>query len=268
MWERKTREEIQEEMFQALQTKTGINSTADGSMAKAFIDSFGDEIDNLYYVLEEIQKQAFLSTSYGMYLDLIGELLNTPRKENELDDEYRYRISQAVNVHAGGNKIAIEEKALSVMGVASIELRPYAFGTGSFIIYVYPEPGYGTKAMLYDVKNAVKSVVSEGIYFEVAMPTDIPVSLDIAIMFNNNISDMEKRDIRNKVKLNIETYLNSMAKNQTLYINEIISITMNTNDNIIDMGIVNLYIDGNSKYINNIFPKDNERFTVGKINVI
>lgn len=268
MIEKKTREEIQQEMFQALQTKTGINATSDGSIAKAFVDAFGDEIDNLYDILSEIQKQAFLSTSYGYYLDLIGELLNTKRYEGEVDDEYRYRISQAVTVQAGGNRIAIEEAALSVIGVASVELRPYAFGTGSFLIYVYPEVGFGNRSLLFNVTEAVKKVISEGIYFEVAMPTDIPIGLDLAIMFTSGVSDMEKKDIRGKIKFNVESYLNSMLKNQTLYINEIISIVMNTSEKVIDMGIVNLYVDGNAKYITNIFPKDNERFTVGTINVI
>lgn len=264
----KERDEISKEMFESLSSKTGINSKADGSIAKAFIDAFGDEMFLLYEFLEEIRRQPYLSTSYGNFLDLIGELVNTKREESETDDEYRYRISQATLVLASGNETAIRETALTVSGVADIELRPYAMGTGSFLIYVYPDMANASKRLLMDVKRAVSNVISEGIYFEVRMPTDIPIGLDIALMFDVDISPMKREDIRNQVKMNIQNYLNKMQKNQTLYINELIKVVMSTDSGIKDMGIVKLTLDSQPKYIVNMFPKDDERFTVGEINVI
>lgn len=264
---RKSREELQKEMLLTLSTKTGINANEDGSISKALIDAFGDEMDGLYRFLEDMREQAYVSTAVGIYLDLIGALVNTDRYEAETDDMYRIRIINAVSIMAGGNTISIENAILNTKGVASMELRPYAFGTGSFLAYIYPEVGENNTKVLLDVEAAIKEVVSQGIYFEVAKPTDIPVGIDAVLMFNPTTNDMEKRDIRNKAKLNLEVYLNKMLKNETLYINELIKVIMNTDEKIVDMGIVKLYIDENPRYIVNIFPKDNERFTVGIINI-
>lgn len=264
---RKTREEIQQDILDVLASKTGINSTLDGSISKAIVDAITEEMSDLYIEMDIMKNQAYLTTSQGTYTELIADLVGARRFNDETDDELKERARTQVYRAAGGNRVAIEKAARDVPGVADVEFRKYGMGVGSFIIYVYPLPGQNDVRVLDNVKNKLQDVVSDGIYFEVKKPKDVVIDLDIAVVLKASLSDMTKKDIRNKVEVALYSYFNSLTKNEVLYINEIIQRVMEVSSDILDMGIVNLSQNGNARYISNVFPKDEEMFVPGIITV-
>lgn len=263
----KKKEEIREDLLIRLANKTGINTTEEGSIAVSIIDTLLDELTNIYNEMEIMRNQAYLSTSSGLYTDFIGELVDTKREIYETDSNYKARIEKSVYRIAGGNKIAIEEAALSVSGVASIDYRPFGAGTGSFTMYVYPEAGYSQLEILDSVKQALSSVVSEGIYYEVKQPTEIPVGLTLAVQFKETASIMSRQAIRNEIKGKIMKYLNNLEKDEVFIINEVVQLAMETSSSVVDLQILELKINNLQKVPTNTFPAYDERFISGEITI-
>lgn len=264
----KSSEEIAEEVKDTVSSKTGLNTLQEGSIVRAIIDSFSEEMSDLYETLSTVQKQSYLSTSQGNYVDLISELLNVKRNTYETDDSMKERTSEAVFVTAGGNRLAIENAIESIDEVSDYEIKEYTNGPGSFTVFVYPQiDGLNELALTTKVKEAVSNVISDGTYFEVRVPEGVIVDLNIILSFKPNASELEQRELKNRSRVAVIRYLNELKKDEVLVINEIVQRVMEVSDKILDMGISNYSLNGKSQIPVNTFPKSNQEFRPGNITV-
>lgn len=263
----KTKEELREEILITLSSSTGVNIHDEGSIALAIVDSLIDEIYNLYQEVDYMRRQAYLSTSDNKNTELISELVNTQREDFESDDNLKLRASNSVYRHAGGNRIAIEEAAQSISGVAKIDYRPYGHGTGSFIIFVYPQAHENQERLLDRVHEAIAVVVSDGIYYEVKAPTEIPINLVLSVQFKESLTPSERNIIRSRMERTIREYLNSLEMNEILFINEIISTAMTADEAVLDVNILDYQVGGVQRPLSNTYPANEERFISGEIQI-
>lgn len=264
----KIKSDLRGEILDNLRRKTGININQEGSVAVAIVDALVEEMILLYREIERVQSQAYLSTSSGNYTQLIAELLDVQRREGESESEFKLRTSNKVYSAAKGNTIAIQEAIWSVPGVASYDIVRYSRGTGSFTVYIYPERNANQSRIIDQVRTAVSQVVSEGIRFEVKAPEETKVDISIIVQFSNNLSVVQKQDIRNSIRSRIISYINSTTTNSNIYINEIIERVMNTNSDIIDMSINSIKLNDKSVNISNIFGDKDTRYSAGTIEVV
>ncbi len=263
----KTKEEIREEVTDRLAMTLGINIYEEGSIAIAIVDSVIDEIYLLYKELEHIRNQAYLSTSQGYFTELIANLVDTERKEMESDSNLKLRASTSVQRHAKGNKGAIEQTILSVPGVAEMDYRTYGMGTGSFIVYIYPQEGYNQLRVLDDVELALRDVVSDGIYYEVRQPKETRIDISIVLQFDAHISQIEKQVVQSKVRAEVRHYINSLQRNDVFYINEVVQRVMQVSDHLMDIEIMGLFVDGVQRQVANTFPANDELFVPGEVSI-
>lgn len=77
---KKEQAEIVVEILDSLQRNAGISAIYPGSIARAFAESIGTEIAQLYSSLSFNLRQSSLATATGMNLDMIGELYGISRK--------------------------------------------------------------------------------------------------------------------------------------------------------------------------------------------
>lgn len=266
---KKDRAEMLRDMYQSMQTRAGINTAEDGSIAKSMIDVIGYEIYNLFDYSDFIQQMAYVSTATGEYLNKIGELLDVQRIEFESDSDYRNRITTKVQTFAGGNKLSIEQALISIPDVADYEYREFSHGPGSYTVYIYPTVGVDNEYVLIQkVKDILAGVTSEGIFYDVKVPESVVVDLEMIIQFTDNSTEMEKRGIKTQIKQSVSQYISSLKKNQVLVINEIVQKTLNSSEKIVDMGIINLKINGKNQRITNTYPLTDQRFVVGSIKLV
>ena len=262
----KSKKEITNEIKQVVSSKTGLNATQEGTVVGAIIDSFSEEMSNMYSTLKIVQDQAYLSTAQGNYVDLLAELMNVERKDYESDVNLKARTTEAVYQVAGGNIVAIRSALDAIQNVSDYEIQEYSNGPGSFTIYVYPSTSdINELSLIREVRETIAPIVSEGIFFEVKCPEGVTVDLSVILSFKSGLSEIEKKDLRQKVKTNLSIYINDLKKGEVLVINEIIQRTMTISENIQDMGIANLVVNGKNQLIVNTFPKSNEEFRVGDI---
>lgn len=262
------RSELRDTLLNNLASRTAINTTEEGSIAVSIVDSFVDLVMPLYRELERIQQEAYLSTSTGVYTELIADLVDIKKRPGEAPADFKLRASQAVHSHVKGNLISIQTAIWGVPGVASFDIKRYGQGTGSFTVYVYPQQNVNQATILNNVRNAVSAVVAEGIRFEIKAPEEVAIDLEIIIQFNQSISVMQRQDLRNRARNLIVRYINQLSPGATLQMNTIIQQVMSSNTNIVDLSISNLKVRGVSVPVNNVFPEENNRFAAGKITVV
>ena len=77
----KTYNELMAQAMGDLETNTDITNMNAGGVARTLIEVMNTQLAEYYTTLDVNQAMGFLSTADGYFLDLMGELLNTPRLE-------------------------------------------------------------------------------------------------------------------------------------------------------------------------------------------
>lgn len=245
----KTTDELSEEAIKQLRS-IGF-STRPGSIAKLFLNIVNKFIGDFYTTLTVNHLRAFLTTSDGDALNAIGVLLSCQRLSEESDDNYRYRLSKQCLTLATSNKTAVTLSCLTVDGVIDVYLRDYSMGSGTFSVIVLTDPEKDQEDILKKVKDAIDKTRAYGVRYDVITPTFVPVKLKYILYINDSVSDVKKQDIKYKVQENLITYISSLTIGETLYIEKLNQIIMNTAPEI--MSLANLdYKIGNEKmlYVN------------------
>ena len=258
----KTFEELKEEATSDLQA-VGF-STSPGSIAKLFMNIVNKNIANLYNTLTVNHLRAFVTTSDGDALDAIGKLLQCTRLSNESDDNYRYRITQQCLTLATSNETAIRLTALTVDDVEDIILKPYSMGAGSFTVIVLSNEDVTSKDILESVKTKLLKVHGYGIRYNVVSPTLTYISIKQRLYLNENLSDIEKQEIKYEVQLKLSEYLNSLTIGEDIIIDKITQIIMNVSPDIIQESNMGFWINGEKALYVNQSCRWFERFILSR----
>ena len=258
----KTFDELKEEATSDLQA-VGFSTSA-GSIAKLFMNIVNKNIANLYNTLTVNHLRAFVTTADGDALDAIGILLQCKRLVDESDDNYRYRITQQCLVLATSNETAIRLTALTVDGVEDVVLKPYSMGAGSFTVIVLSNEDITDKGILNAVYQKLLKVHGYGIRYNVVSPTLTYVSIKQRLYLNENLSDIEKQEIRYNVQLKLSEYLNSLSIGEDIIIDKITQIIMNVSSDIIQESNMAFWINGEKALYVNQKCRWFERFILSK----
>lgn len=263
----KSQAEMTERILSSVQARIGVNATGAGTIMQTFTEVIVEEFYDFYEQLDVLNMMVFLSTSSGVYVDLIGELLSCAREPMEDDATYKERIRKQVYTVAGANLTAIRLKALNVSGVADIEIQEYTNGPGSFTCYVYGDGTQSDALIVENVRSAIESVKAYGIEITVKSPLRIGVDIGVQVIFKEGVGAAEQKFIREDVGEHIQKYINQLSKGEGIVLNEIIEQIMVTSDKILDCEIDMLQVDGKDRFIGNVNIGANEILGIQTIEV-
>ena len=255
-------EELSKEATADLEA-VGFNTSA-GSIAKLFMNIVNKYIGDLYRTLTVNHLRAFVTTADGDALDAIGKLLQCFRLPDESDDNYRYRITQQCLVLATSNETAVRLTALTVDGVKDVVLKPYSMGAGSFTVIVLSDEDVTEKAILDTVRMKLINVHGYGIRYNVISPTLTYVTIKQKIFIDDNLSDIEKQEIRYDVQLAVTEYLSNLAIGESIILDKITQIIMNVSPHIIQESNIGMWINGEKAVYVNQQCRWFERFIVSR----
>ena len=258
----KTFDELKEEATSDLHA-IGFSTSA-GSIAKLFMNIVNKNIANLYNTLTVNHLRAFVTTSDGDALDAIGTLLQCKRLTDESDDNYRYRITQQCLTLATSNETAIRLTVLTVDNVEDVILKPYSMGAGSFTVIVLSNEDTTSQNILNEVKQKLLKVHGYGIRYNVVSPTLTYVSIKQRLYLNENLSDIEKQEIRYDVQLKLSEYFNSLNIGEDIIIDKITQVIMNVSPDIIQESNIEFWINGEKALYVNQSCRWFERFILSK----
>lgn len=84
------------------------------SVLSSLISTMGTQIDEAEKDLISIMRAHWVDTSHGSSLDLMGEILQVERLENEADRDFRRRLKSAILSYKGGGTLAAIRRGISL----------------------------------------------------------------------------------------------------------------------------------------------------------
>lgn len=164
--------------------------------------------------------------------------------DTEDDDNYRFRISKAVTAAEKANETSIRLAALSVAGVADVEVIKYARGLGSFDLIVIPLEGLASDTLIASVQTAVDGAEAYGIKGTVIRPDVISVNIELSLSFTSSITDKERVTLRESVRQALENYIVNIPIGGSFIYNKFVDVVMNVSPHIINFEVNCYYFRG------------------------
>lgn len=208
---RKSDEQNLNEMLQDMKANTPITQTAPGGTARAVLEIFNQRLSTTYDYIDDKMMMAYVSTATGIYLDMIGELLDCTRLPNETDGNYRYRITQKVYVAAKSNETALKALCLQVDGVNDVIFTPYTHGMGSFTVHVISDELDTPIQLINQVQSILDENQAAGVRGIAAKPILIPVDVIIRTVVTSGVTQQEASSIAYDIKTKVESYIKELG---------------------------------------------------------
>lgn len=213
-----------------------------GNVSTLVINCINLVIADFYKTMNDNFIKAFLSKSSDECLDYIGALLNCTRGYEELDDDYKIRISKQVTIIASSNEESIKYAVKEVSGVNDVKLVPYTYGNGSFTVFPRTKFPNAPAHILESVANAVDGTCAYGIKNTVENPIVKEVELKVKLIFSKDTIDSNRNVISSEVLSSIKQYINSLNVGDKLETVSVINI-IKKYPSVIDYQLYDIKID-------------------------
>lgn len=277
---KKSKQQIITEALNTITENTEITNLNAGSIARSIIEATSGEYESLYEFAEDVLENGFLSTADDEHLDLIGVMMNYPRRteviineetgaheEQLIDAEtYRYELSKRVTAAVSSNEEAIRLAYLAVPGVQNIIPKEYTLGTGSFSLLVSPLAGFDPETVKQNVEDAIQEVKAFGIRPEIILPTDIPLEIQIQLVLKETATNVE--GIKYNVQSQLMNYFGNFEMAQDFIYNDFVQTVMNVDENIVDFKVTSFYLNDTPALLTNHAILEEERIRPRVVDVL
>jgi len=176
-------------------------------------------------------------------LKVINEAEIASGQEAESNENYRYRLSNALTSGEKANQIAIRLAVLSVPGVADLVMEQYSRGLGSFDITVKSVNPRISAGLVAAVQEIVDKTKAYGTRATVKAPKEIGTSMSFTLTLNKAVTASDKEDIITDVQVAVSDYIDNLDIGEDLILNEVVQRVMETDNRIKDMGTVGAPFD-------------------------
>lgn len=187
----------------------------------------------------------------------------------EEDAQYQYRLMGARLGRNGLLSDAIRTKLLAHPAVLDCIILPRKRGNGTIDAIVYTAESIPRAETLEDIENYMLTIVSDGISVKIYAPSPVIVDITVKIaVVQRNASSLSVDQIRQIAQTNIINYLNTLDLGETLYPDDIDRIVLSVSDNIVDMTITDLTVDGEMVPVDIVTAGEMQRILAGRITVL
>lgn len=168
-------------------------------------------------------------------------------RDGESDVNYRYRIVNQVFASQNANETAVRLAALSVPGVADVNIMRFFKGIGTAELLIKSTVPEVSSTLLDNVSDVIGNVTGLGELISARGPLETGVSLNGVLTLKRRISAQEETDLISAVTNNLVDYINSLDIAEDLVINEMVERVLSTSEVIKNIGITskpfdNLYV--------------------------
>jgi uncharacterized phage protein gp47/JayE len=194
-------------------------------------------------------------------------------RDDESDDNYRYRIQQKLQGRNGANEAALRFNLLQVPGIQDIVFTRLA---GTFNCYVYGIAPTPAPSLLDAVQQTINDNVAFPLTGTAIAPDLVGISLVTTLAMSAGASTTDQDMVIGEAVAAAQDYIDNLAVGQQLVINEIADRIRNADARILDVGQPNKQIpeifiwrsrDDGSRYsrflLGNYTPAVGERIVVG-----
>lgn len=236
-------------------------STLPSSVVMLFSKIIADQLGEQSDQIEDVYRQAHLSTAVDEHLDLIGNEKGVSRLINETDDDYRYRLSKAELALQGNNYEGIRQTLLRYEEIKDVVMTPYVYGAGSGLILLITHDPFAGHDVLEHAQELAQPLCW-GTRLEIVLPTPRVVNIDIEVTFDAGLTETQQQTLREDIHLTVFQYIAGLKPGETLVVSEIIArvhqvsvhgaqAAEDTTD-VREARIVGLYVDEQERLLENI----------------
>jgi len=199
----------------------------------------------------------------------------TGAQGQESDNDFRYRIVNAIYIASTANKYGIESAAMSVPSIANVTTTNNRYGIGTFEILIDSTNAIVSESEIDAVTSVVEEAAALGTKPVVTPPNYIGVYIKYKLKFDSNF--VNRTDYLSISQQAVKNYINNLPQGSTLYMENIIRVIKALTPTILNVDIekigIGQYTDipGKDKEISNIVPTSigdmtcayNEKFVTG-----
>jgi len=159
-------------------------------------------------------------------------------EDSESDENYRFRITNAMQAYSRANDTAIRLAALGAPGVSDVIIQNYRSGVGTVDVLVIPVGNKVSDITMRQVKSAVGAIKASGIYVSARQPSYIPVQIAVRLDTSAAATPGQASDIKEEVVNSILRYIGQIPLGGAFILNELRERVMSTSEKIRDMEIL------------------------------
>ena len=182
----------------------------------------------------------FTQHNFAAYTDnAYGSLLVTNNyglaegRDAEDDTSYRYRINLKLSSPAGNAEANIRLAVLAVPGVQDCSFTPLA---GTFTAYIYGIAPQVPPSLLSTVQAAVDGSTAYPLAGTAVTPDLVGISFSTSLVLVKGASAADQQAAVSAAVSAGSDYINNLSVGQEFVINELASVILNSNSNIVDIG--------------------------------
>lgn len=213
----RTSDTIQKDIALRFEDKT-LKKTQEGSVIDMYNVAVAETLEDVYQEIEDSKNPHIFTGLVGQELDDTGFWVNCPRKVNEDDQSYMYRLKNWTLKNEASNTTAISDALLNPTYASNIDYVPFTKGSGTATCYVIPKYYDNTTISnaLAEAAEIVKKIASPSLFVEYIIPAIRSVKLQIFIESGGDIT-LVKSNIEKKIK----EYTNTIAPTGKLKVGDI-----------------------------------------------
>lgn len=187
----------------------------------------------------------------------------------EDDDRYRYRISLALQARNGSLPSAVQLKILEFPGIVETKLVPFQRGAGTFDVMVTTVETTPTQTKLDEIRDYItNNVAAYGVSVRVVGPRTYAVDIVVRLGIAAAVSPSQKIALRQQASSVLQQYINTRDIGEALYMDRLEYTAMSISQDILDVAIVSLSINGTQRTPDTITVDTFERIIAGSIEVV
>ena len=160
-------------------------------------------------------------------------------RDDESDDNYRYRIQQKLQGRNGANEAAMRFQLLQVPGIQDVVFTRLA---GTFDCYVYGIAPTPAPSLLDAVQQTINDNVAFPLTGMAIAPDLVGISLVTTLSVATSASTIDQDTIIAEAVAAAQDYIDNLGVGEQLVINEIADRIRNADSRILDVGQPNKQI--------------------------
>ena len=194
-------------------------------------------------VFTSISFKGYTQARYGSLL-VTNNYGITEGSDAEDDDTYRYRINLSLQSKGGASQSDIQLALLEVPGVQDVS---FAAQAGTFLVYIYGVTQVAAPSLLQACQTQINNIAAYPLVGTAVAPDLVGISLATTITFVSGATPAQQQNAVSAAVTAASNYINNLARNATLVVNEVASVILNADSNILDIGqpnkpLTNIYI--------------------------
>lgn len=179
-------------------------------------------------------------TSYagalGDGLKVINPVVIGTGRAKESDNNYRYRIVNALKAFPTTTYSGIYNLISGLPGVSDVYIETSANGGGTFTAYVQGLSPITSDSIITNVESVLQSVIPPWVNYTVVKPNYLGIELNVDVKIRQTVDLQQYTTIQNILIDKISTYINNFYGTE-FYLYDIISIINDLNYDIISVTI-------------------------------